>query len=260
MRRSRTLINVLWTAARLLLSLVVAASLAALLMTATVLVAGMGAPRVVVTPDVEGMKLEKARQVIADAGLSLKVTGYVYSNRVEEGSIVRTRPYPGKRVKTGRTVEALVSRGPREIAVPVLIGLKRDDAEQRIKAAHLRVGTVSWRSSRARVGRVIEQNPRPGKVVARDQAVDIIISGGPRFGTWQDPAGQVYLFRRIRVTVPEPEPVQRVHITTTYRGQTTTIYDRIHQPGDEVVVDMYGRPGTRVRVFIRDRLVFEKRL
>jgi len=245
---------------RVLLSVVAAVVLGALLVAVTVLAAGAGAPRVVVVPDVEGLPLEAARDLVEKAGLELVVGGRVYSNRVDEGHVVRTRPYPGKRVKSGRRVDTLISRGPREIKVPVLIGLRLRDAEKRIIAAHLTVGVVSQRASTAPAGQVLEQYPRAGKVAARGESVNLVASGGKSFGVWEDPGGRLHVFRRVRVTVPEPEPVQRVRVVSSYHGRKTSVYDRVHQPGDEVVVDVSGRPGSKVQVFLRDKLVFEAEL
>ena len=62
-------------------------------------------------PELAGSTSDKAAGALTDLGLSAKVTEVV-DNRVLAGTVVRSDPVSGKKVKTDSTVTLLVSRGP----------------------------------------------------------------------------------------------------------------------------------------------------
>lgn len=226
-----------------------------------VLLSYLGAPHAVIVPNVEGQPLEQARTALSGKGLGLEIAGRVYSKTIEDGRVVIIRPSPGQHVKSGRVVQVTVSRGPREIEVPALVGKAKTDAEKTITASHLTVGLESLQAACAALDQVVEQDPAPGKVVGRGETVALVLSGGPTYGAWTDPDGIKHLFRRCRISVPGPEPVIRVRLVTRDAGtDETSVYDRVHQPGDEISVDVVGTPGTRVRLYIGDVMTYETRL
>jgi hypothetical protein len=70
---------------------------------------------------------------------------------------------------------------PDTIAVPNVVGLKKEDAEQMLRGAGLVIGTETTASSAATpVGSVIAANPAPGTQIPRDSAVKLEISSGPQ--------------------------------------------------------------------------------
>jgi eukaryotic-like serine/threonine-protein kinase len=69
---------------------------------------------------------------------------------------------------------------PAKVTVPQLKGLTRQQAEQKLAAAHLQLGTVTEESSdEAHKGKVIDQAPSQGFSADENSTVDITIGQGP---------------------------------------------------------------------------------
>ena len=128
-------------------------------------------------PDVIGFQQAAAEQEVRDAGLVPQVV-LRPSNRAE-GTVFRQVPAPGRIVEEGSTVRIVVSRGVRQVEVPMLVGLTQDEAEDAIRGAGLVVGFVDEEESEeVEAGRVISQRPEPGTQIPEGSAVDIVVSTG----------------------------------------------------------------------------------
>jgi len=133
-------------------------------------------PGPVTVPDVVAFELDQARQVIDAAGLRIQSIDSV-SNASEPGLIIATRPPAGGIRQPGSTVDLVVSKGPADIRVPDVVGLKQEDARQRLEAAGLRLGTITTRSAqRNPVGVVLDQRPGAGVFSPHEGRVSLVIS------------------------------------------------------------------------------------
>ncbi len=85
----------------------------------------------------------------------------------------------------------LFSAAPEQQSVPTITGLTRSQAEKTIRDNGLQVGDVSTAASKevAR-GRVISQEPQAGDLVAPDDKVDFVVSGGKPEVALADVVGQ----------------------------------------------------------------------
>lgn len=150
-----------------------------------------GVGRFRVTPDVMSLTQSAAKHRLADAGLSLRITGNTYSETVPAGRLVSTDPGPGARIVKGGTVNAVVSKGPERHKVPDLDGMSAPAARRAIKEHALNVGDVSreW-SDQAKKGTVIRFEPEAGKPLKRNADVSLVISKGPEPITIEDYTGE----------------------------------------------------------------------
>ncbi len=133
---------------------------------------------VTTTPHIQGLDEKKAEAMLADQGLLLvwSEEGERYDDEVPAGHILMQRPRAGTLVKRGRTVAVVVSRGPRLIEVPEVIGEALQAAQVTLAAAGLRLGrTVNIMSERPN-GTVVTQRPAPGSRAERDAVVDLFLS------------------------------------------------------------------------------------
>ena len=78
--------------------------------------------------------------------------------------MIRSEPGGGNTATKGSTVTLFVSRGPKQIKVPVLVGSQREEAVQRIRSRGLEPGISEEESSEPK-GRVIRQSPDAGSMV-----------------------------------------------------------------------------------------------
>ena len=73
----------------------------------------------------------------------------------------------------------IVSKGPKQVTVPDVVGLKKGAAESAIADAELTVGQVESVEDPAPKNTVIAQVPEPGGEVDKGSAVDLTLSAGP---------------------------------------------------------------------------------
>ena len=89
-------------------------------------------------PDVMGMTLLRATQILAQAGL--EVSDEVVeepSDEVEEGLVISTDPAPPVLLLPDSPIAILISTGPENVVVPSLIGLTPDTAAERLTELEL---------------------------------------------------------------------------------------------------------------------------
>ncbi len=133
-------------------------------------------PAQVTVPDVISFDLEPARQVIEVAGFRVAGVDTVPSSS-EPGIVLAVHPGPGTSRPPGSPVDLVVSRGPADVRVPDLVGLRQEDARDRLEARGLRVGAVTMRrAGRNPTGVVLEQQPAAGALTARAGRVSLVIS------------------------------------------------------------------------------------
>ncbi|MFA3874378.1 Stk1 family PASTA domain-containing Ser/Thr kinase [Streptomyces sp. MMCC 100] len=100
---------------------------------AVALVVSKGSP--VDVPDVTGDDLDDARDELEEAGLKVKVADERVNSEYDSGQVARQTPDPGGRAAEGDTVTLTLSKGPRMIEVPDVVGDSVDDAKQKLEDA-----------------------------------------------------------------------------------------------------------------------------
>lgn len=142
----------------------------------TVLLTLSSGPNPITVPDVVSFELEEARLVLEAAGLRVGSIDSIASAS-QAGVVVTTRPAIGASRAAGGSVELVVSKGPADIRVPDVVGLRQEEARQRLEAVGLKVGSISTRQSRrGGAGIVIEQRPASGLFSPQDARVNLVIS------------------------------------------------------------------------------------
>jgi beta-lactam-binding protein with PASTA domain len=83
-------------------------------------------------------------------------------------------------MSTDRSASASFARVPKCV-VPKVVGLTLAKAKARIARAYCRVGKVTRKlSSRTKLGKVIGQSPKRGKVLRSGSKVNLTVGRGPR--------------------------------------------------------------------------------
>ena len=131
------------------------------------------------TPDLGGLVEDEARALLVDQGLRPKIPEDEdrFDDEVPAGHVLLQEPSAGTLVKRGSDVTLILSRGPRQIEVPDVVGSAVQAARVTIAAAGLRIGgTFSMISRSGRDGEVIAQRPSPGSRVELGAPVDLFLS------------------------------------------------------------------------------------
>ncbi|MFE2722964.1 Stk1 family PASTA domain-containing Ser/Thr kinase [Kitasatospora sp. NPDC059327] len=129
-------------------------------------------------PGVIGKDRAEAQRVLDGAGMHGRFTE-VYSESVPAGQVISTDPGVGARARKSDTVAVTVSRGPKRIAVPDLVGRPAEQAGAALAGAQLaRGGVTETYHDTVPEGSVISSSPVAGQQVAENTPVSLVVSKG----------------------------------------------------------------------------------
>jgi beta-lactam-binding protein with PASTA domain len=135
---------------------------------------------VTTVPSVAGMTQADAAAVLADQGLKMRSAKDAerYDDKVPAGRIARQNPDPRTLVKRGRPVIVVLSKGPRRVEVPELLGKTLPAAQSAISGSNLGLGRIlgAFAPDRESPGSVLEQDPDPGALAAPASGVDLLLA------------------------------------------------------------------------------------
>lgn len=130
-------------------------------------------------PNLIGKQEEDAEKELEELGLFMNVAERVHNKDIPEGEIIRQDPKPNQTNKVTNPVTVFVSKGPRKVPVPPIIGKNYDEVDIILESVGLAEGDVSQEYSPYPSGIVIEQKISPGISVDEGTRIDYVISGGP---------------------------------------------------------------------------------
>ncbi|HJR95268.1 MAG TPA: Stk1 family PASTA domain-containing Ser/Thr kinase [Gaiellaceae bacterium] len=134
-----------------------------------------GKPEVTI-PSVIGQTSEDAVAELTRAGLVAQVVE-VNSDR-DEGTVTGQAPGAGLVVVEGTQVRINVSKGPRPVTIPSVVGLPYDQASAELQGAGFMVSRIDENSDQAE-GTVTRQTPSGGSEGSRGSTVTVYVSRGP---------------------------------------------------------------------------------
>jgi len=131
-------------------------------------------------PNVVGQSKEAAIAALESAGLKNYHFIEIHHDTISKDHVVRQKPAGGQIVKQNRDIELTISLGPVLIDVPSVEGLDVRVAEANLQAKGLKAVRNYEFSEKHAAGTVIRQDPIEGMKLAKDQAVTLTVSSGPR--------------------------------------------------------------------------------
>ena len=138
-------------------------------------------------PSVVGQTAEDAVAELTRAGLVAQVVE-VNSDR-DEGTVTAQSPSAGTVVVEGTQVRVNVSKGPRPVNVPNVVGLPYDQAASELQRAGFVVSRIDEDSDQA-AGIVTRQTPSGGSEGSRGSTVTVSVSKGPSTAAVPDVTAQ----------------------------------------------------------------------
>jgi len=94
-------------------------------------------------PDMTGLASSEAISMMQTLNLVPRIVGGIYDKNVPDGRVASQRPEPGRKVKEGRVVNIILSKGERTVIVPNLVGRDFDGAKEYLSQLGLTIGSVS---------------------------------------------------------------------------------------------------------------------
>jgi len=130
-------------------------------------------------PDFTNQKVVDVDTKLEELNLSYQVVAEEFAPGKEKGLIVRQYPVPGTRVKPGRTIKLIISKGQKIITVPQVAGKSVRQAVLDLETAGLTVGEIAWAFSDTIPEKVVVFSyPANGTEVPMGSPVNLMVNRG----------------------------------------------------------------------------------
>ncbi|KWT86726.1 PASTA domain-containing protein [Candidatus Magnetominusculus xianensis] len=137
-------------------------------------------------PDLKSKSLIEANEALNGVKLYLRVEGEDYDHSVPAGHILRQNIPTGNKIKEGRTISVLMSKGPRYQFMGDLRGIPLGKAEDTVAQSKVKINKViEVHSDTIGPGIVISQRPGPEEKSGND--ITLIVSKGTVATTYYCP-------------------------------------------------------------------------
>jgi serine/threonine-protein kinase len=131
-------------------------------------------------PGVVGLSRADAQIAITEAGFVVGEIQEINDKTAPTGQVIDQSPVPNATAEKGSAIDLTISIGPKQVEVPKLVGLTRDEAQQAITDLGF-VPSVDYESSdKVPVDEVISQQPEAGTPVDEGSTVAFVVSRGPK--------------------------------------------------------------------------------
>lgn len=136
-------------------------------------------PERYLVPDVKGLSPEEAATQITESNLALGGRTEAFDDKVPAGLVAKTEPKIGSELKPDSQVDLVISKGPKPVEIPQVVGTKIKSAQSQLEDLGLIVERESVFSEQVEKNVVISIKPKPGTTVNSGTSVDVVVSKGP---------------------------------------------------------------------------------
>jgi len=147
-----------------------------------------GKPEVQI-PSVVGQTVEDAVAELTRAGLNAQV--FEVNSDKDQGTVTAQSPGAGTVVVEGTQVRINVSKGPKPVTIPNVVGLPYDQAASELQRGGFNVSRIDEDSDQA-AGIVTGQTPSGGSEGSKGSTVTVTVSKGPSTAAVPDVTAQDY--------------------------------------------------------------------
>jgi eukaryotic-like serine/threonine-protein kinase len=131
-------------------------------------------------PDVEGLNIDSAKEILNGKGFTDIDINYEESDTEPEGTVLTQSPDRDEKVTPAETTVTLtVSSGTPTVQVPNLIGLTEENVKNFAESEGLTVQFSSEPSDSVEKGLVISQDPSAFTEVEKGATISVVLSDGP---------------------------------------------------------------------------------
>ncbi len=130
-------------------------------------------------PPLKGVEQSAVADALAAANLALGTVKEAFDDKAAAGTVVSSDPKAGAQVKRDTPVDVVISKGPKPVPVPAVVGKKASNARAALADAGLKVDVTQKYSESVDDGDVISVKPGEGKIVDSGSTVALVVSKGP---------------------------------------------------------------------------------
>jgi serine/threonine-protein kinase len=189
-------------------------------------------------PDFTNQRLIDVQFGLSDLSLKYKITSEEYSPGVEKGIILNQFPVSGTKVKEGRVVKFVISKGQKMVPIPDLAGLSVRQAILNLETANLELGEIAWAFSDTLPEKVVVFSyPEAGFEIPMGTTVNLMVNRGRA-------SNFTYMPKVIGLTIDEA--IKLIELKTLRMGIVTPRTDENYLP--ETVLEQSEDEGTELDV------------
>lgn len=181
-------------------------------------------------PNIVGVTVKDATTRLANKGLNLGNPQEVYDDKYDAGIVISQNPVADTTVDAGTKVDYMVSKGkePNKVTMPDLRGMSLSDATKKLQDNNLVLGQVTRQDSTSySKDQVSAQDTAAGVMVDEGTTVNLVVSNGP---------GPTTKTKRLQFDLPNDQQYYNVVITVTDSQNQRTVYNVMHQAGENINV------------------------
>jgi eukaryotic-like serine/threonine-protein kinase len=136
-------------------------------------------PERYLVPDVKGTSPDAASAAILAANLAVGGRVEAFDDTIPSGMVAKTEPKIGSELKPGTTVDLIISKGPKPVEIPRVVGEKIKVVESQLTGLGLSIQRSNVFSESVPKNTVISIKPKAGTTVNSGTSVDLVVSKGP---------------------------------------------------------------------------------
>ena len=132
-------------------------------------------------PEVRKLTLEQGKEKFFAVGLLTEIRSRDYDNAIPEDGIVSQIPEPGSKVKKGRRISVVISKGKEISVIPIVKNMTERQARMELKKCGFQLGEIKKTfNDKQPAETIIDAFPPGGTTISRDMKVDLSISKGQK--------------------------------------------------------------------------------
>lgn len=133
----------------------------------------------VVVPAIVGMDIKQAESELDKLDLVMNIVARQADEKVPADAVISQDPVSGRKVKSGREINVVISLGAEQVKVPNITGVNITEAGTRLANKGLNLGAIQEvYDEKYETGMVISQNPAVDASVGTGTRVDVVVSKG----------------------------------------------------------------------------------
>ena len=202
--------------------------------------------RLVTVPEITGMSITQAANVLTQEGLELGSQRLVISDQIPEYHVIVQRPTPNTVVRAGRKVNLTVSKGREAMSAPSFLGMPLEEGLRQIEAARFLGGSIARMPNESPRGTILAQQPAPSLEVAEGAEIHLLVSDGPK--------SQVLVMPKLVGLTLEQAQLQLGTMSVV------AIPNKIDREGDEYEVVLGQNPAPGTQLTPNQEVTFDVRL
>ena len=160
-------------------ALAAAVLLIALLFDSLIMPAYVGSDDLLTVPDIVSTDTLDAMDELRKFNLNPVISERLNNKKIPAGQVISQTPHAGEKVKAGRPVYLVASRGPDHLEMPQVVGTPLREARIQLLRLGLQIGDIDYiHSERFDARVVISQSTTAGSKLSSGDKIDLVVSLG----------------------------------------------------------------------------------